>query len=66
MTLLGAFYDPSAAPLAVAVPSGANVAAVPEPDPATLAATALLGLIVVALLRRANLGRSPRPLNAES
>jgi autotransporter-associated beta strand protein len=53
VTLLGAFYDPSAAPLAVAVPTGVNVAAVPEPASALLVATALLGLGIFPLIRRA-------------
>jgi hypothetical protein len=57
VTLLGAFYDPSAASLVVADPSGANVAAVPEPTSALLVATALLGLGIVPLIRRAKFFR---------
>jgi hypothetical protein len=52
VTLLGVFYDLSAAPLAVAVPASAtNVSAIPEPDSAVLALIAMISLAIVAVFQ---------------
>jgi hypothetical protein len=49
VTLLGAFYDPSAPPLAAL---GTSVSAVPEPGTVAFLATGLLGILLAQAVRR--------------
>ncbi|MEX2139817.1 MAG: PEP-CTERM sorting domain-containing protein [Pirellulales bacterium] len=52
VTLLGVFYDPTAAPLPVAAVAANSVTAVPEPSAIALAALAAVTAAISVVVRR--------------